>query len=82
MTRQAKGTIKDVWLANQLRLARKREREREYARANKERVNAHRRALKAKRAAELEASRVKSAYHADWRGTTYVCPELSYRGLA
>lgn len=78
-----KGTIKDVWEANQRRLERKRERERQYAKANRDKVNAYRRALKAKKAAEKEAlPKVKSAYHADWHGTTYTCPELTYRGLA
>jgi hypothetical protein len=33
-------------------------------------------------AAEYEAAKVKSAYHADWKGTTYTAPELTYRGLA
>lgn len=82
MTKQTKGTIRDVWAANQRRLERKRLREREYAKANRDKVNAYRRALKAKKAAEFEANKVRSAYHADWKGTTYQCPELSYRGLA
>lgn len=80
--KQTKGTIKDVFEANQRRLARKREREREYAKANRDKVNAYRRALKAKKAAEFEANKVRTAYHADWKGTTYTCPELAYRGLA
>ena len=78
----AKGDIRDVWLANQKRLERKRETEREGAKANRDKVNAYRRALKAKQAVEFEANKVKSAYHADWHGTTYQCPELKYRGLA
>ena len=83
--RQTKGTIKDVWEANQRRLARKREREREYAKANREKLNAYRRARKARLnppPKEPEGDKVKSAYHADWKGTTYTCPELTYRGLA
>lgn len=79
----AKGDIRDVWLTNQKRLERKREIERNYARTNRERVNARKRALKAKKAAEQAAlPKVQSAYHADWKGTTYQCPELTYRGLA
>ena len=78
----AKGDIRDVWLTNQKRLERKREIERNYARTNRERINAYKRATKARKAAEFEANKVKSAYHADWKGTTYTCPELTYRGLA
>jgi len=78
----AKGDIRDVWEANRKRLERKRETERERDKANRDKVNAYRRALKAKQAAEFEANKVKSAYHADWKGTTYQCPELTYRGLA
>ena len=81
--KQTKGTIKDVWEANQRRLERKRERVREYAKANRDQMNSYRRDLKAKRAAEKEAlPKVKSAYHADWHGTVYQCPELTYRGQA
>jgi hypothetical protein len=83
MTKQAKGTIRDVWEANQKRLERKRAWEREYVKANRDKRNAYRRAKKAKDAAEqANLPKVKSAYHADWHGTTYTCPELSYRGLA
>lgn len=78
----AKGDIRDVWLTNQLRLARKRETEREWAKANRDKVNAYRAAARAARAAEQKAMRVKSAYHADWRATTYNGTELNYRGLA
>jgi hypothetical protein len=78
----AKGDIRDVWATNQRRLERKRETEREYARANRDRINAYKRATKARKAAEFEANKVRSAYHADWHGTTYQCPELTYRGLA
>jgi hypothetical protein len=78
----AKGDIRDVWLTNQLRLARKRETEREWAKANRDKVNAYRAAARAARAAEQKAMRVKSAYHADWRATTYNGSELTYRGLA
>ena len=78
----AKGDIRDVWLTNQKRLERKRETEREWAKANRDKVNAYRAAARAVRAAEFEANKVKSAYHADWKGTTYQCPELTYRGLA
>jgi hypothetical protein len=78
----AKGDIRDVWAANQRRLERKRETERNYARANRDRINAYKRAAKVRKAAEFEANKVKSAYHADWHGTTYQCPELKYRGLA
>ena len=74
-----KGTIRDVWEINQKRLERKREREREDAKANRDKMNAYRRALKAKKAAEKEANKVKPAYHADWHGTVYQCPELTYR---
>ena len=77
-----KGEIRDVWETNQRRLERKREREREYAKANRDKMNAYKRALKAKKAAEQAANRVPPAYHADWHGTTYQCPELAYRGLA
>ena len=78
----AKGDIRDVWEANRKRLERKRETEREWAKANRDKVNAYRAAARAARAAEQKAMRVKSAYHADWKGTTYQCPELKYRGLA
>jgi len=78
----AKGDIRDVWEANRKRLERKRETEREYAKANRDRINAYKRATKARKAAEFEANKVRSAYHADWKGTTYQCPELKYRGLA
>lgn len=78
----AKGDIRDVWLTNQLRLARKRETEREWAKANRDKVNAYRAAARAARAAEQKDMRVKSAYHADWRATTYNGTELNYRGLA
>jgi hypothetical protein len=78
----AKGDIRDVWETNRKRLERKRETEREYARANRDRINAYKRATKARKAAEFEANKVRSAYHADWKGTTYKCPELTYRGLA
>lgn len=74
-----KGTIRDVWAANQRRLERKREREREYARANRDKMNAYKAATRAKKAAEMEARKVKSPYHADWHNTTYTCPELGYR---
>jgi len=74
----AKGDIRDVWETNRKRLERKRETEREAAKANRDKVNAYR----AARAAEQKAMRVKSAYHADWKATTYQCPELTYRGLA
>ena len=78
----AKGDIRDVWETNRKRLERKRETERERAKANRDMVNAQRAAARAARAAEQKAMRVKSAYHADWKGTTYQCPELTYRGLA
>ena len=78
----AKGDIRDVWEANRKRLERKRETEREWAKANRDKVNAYRAAARAARAAEFEANKVKSAYHADWKGTTYTGPELTYRGLA
>ena len=75
----AKGDIRDVWATNQKRLERKREREREYAKANRDKMNAYKQATRAKKAAEMEARKVKPAYHADWHGTTYQCPELTYR---
>jgi hypothetical protein len=78
----AKGDIRDVWATNQKRLERKRETERNYAKANRDRINAYKRATKARKAAEFEANKVRSAYHADWKATTYQCPELKYRGLA
>jgi len=78
----AKGDIRDVWETNRRRLERKRLMEREWAKANRDKVNAYKRAAKVKQAAEQKAMRVKSAYHADWKGTTYQCPELTYRGLA
>jgi hypothetical protein len=74
----AKGDIRDVWETNRKRLERKREKEREWARNNRDKVNAYKAATKAKQ----EAMKVKSAYHADWKGTTYTGPELTYRGLA
>lgn len=74
-----KGTIRDVWETNQRRLERKREREREYAKANRAKMNAYKAATRAKKAAEQEALRVKPAYHPDWHNTTYTCPELTYR---
>jgi hypothetical protein len=83
---KAKRTLEELREVNQRRLARKREREREYAKANREKLNAYRRARKARSQPavkpEPEGPKVKSAYHADWHGTTYACPELSYRGLA
>jgi hypothetical protein len=78
----AKGDIRDVWETNRKRLERKRETEREWAKANREKMNAYKQATRAKKAAEQKAMRVKSAYHADWKATTYQCPELKYRGLA
>jgi predicted secreted protein len=42
-------------------------------------MNAYKQATRAKKAAEMEARKVKPAYHADWHGTTYQCPELTYR---
>ena len=78
----AKGDIRDVWETNRKRLERKRETEREWAKANRDKVNAYKAATRAARAAEQKAMRVKSAYHADWKATTYQCPELKYRGLA
>lgn len=78
----AKGDIRDVWATNQRRLERKRETERNYAKANRDRINAYKRATKARKAAEFEANKVRSAYHADWKGTTYTGLELTYRGLA
>ena len=78
----AKGDIRDVWEANRKRLERKRETEREWAKNNRDKMNAYKQATRAKKAAEMEANKVKSAYHADWKGTTYQCPELTYRGLA
>lgn len=78
----AKGDIRDVWATNQRRLERKRETEREYAKANRDRINAYKRATKARKAAEFEANKVRSAYYADWKSTTYNGSELTYRGLA
>jgi len=78
----AKGDIRDVWETNRKRLERKRETEREWAKANRDKVNAYKVATRAKKAAEYKALRVKSAYHADWKATTYTGPELKYRGLA
>jgi hypothetical protein len=75
----AKGDIRDVWETNRKRLERKREREREYAKANRDKMNAYKRATRAKQKAEQEAMKVKPAYHADWQGTTYTGPELTYR---
>jgi hypothetical protein len=83
---KAKRTLEELREVNQRRLARKREREREYAKANREKLNEYRRARKAQGLPvvkpEPEGPKVKPAYHADWHGTTYTCPELSYRGLA
>lgn len=78
----AKGDIRDVWSTNRRRLERKRLMEREWAKANRDKVNAYKAAAKAKKAAEFEANKVRSAYHADWKGTTYTAPELTYRGRA
>ena len=75
----AKGDIRDVWETNRRRLERKRLMEREWAKANRDKVNAYKRAAKAKQAAEMEANKVKSAYHADWKATTYTGFELTYR---
>jgi hypothetical protein len=58
------------------------EREWAKAKANRDKVNAYKAAARAARAAEQKAMRVKSAYHADWKATTYTGPELKYRGLA
>lgn len=74
----AKGDIRDVWETNRKRLERKRLMELEWAKNNRAKVAAAR----AARAAEQKAMRVKSAYHADWRATTYNGSELTYRGLA
>tara|TARA_R110000868_G_scaffold44626_1_gene148869 strand:+ start:517 stop:672 length:156 start_codon:yes stop_codon:yes gene_type:complete len=49
--------------------------EREWVKKNRDKVNAYKAATKAKQ----EANKVKSAYHADWKGTTYTGPELTYR---
>ena len=78
----AKGDIRDVWSANKKRLERKRLMEREWAKANRDKVNAYKAATRAKKAAEMEELKVRSAYHADWKGTTYTAPELTYRGRA
>jgi predicted secreted protein len=78
----AKGDIRDVWETNRRRLERKRLMEREWAKANRDKMNAYKQATRAKKAAEMEARKVKSAYHADWHGTTYQCPELTYRRSA
>jgi hypothetical protein len=78
----AKGDIRDVWETNRKRLERKRETEREWAKNNRDKMNAYKQATRAKKAAEQKAMRVKSAYHADWKATTYTGPELKYRGLA
>ena len=78
----SKGEIRDVWATNQRRLERKRLKEREWAKANRDKMNAYKRATKAKKAAEQEAQKVKPAYHADWHSTVYKCPELTYMGLA
>jgi hypothetical protein len=75
----AKGDIRDVWETNRRRLERKRLMEREWAKANRDKVNAYKQATRAKKAAEMEANKVKSAYHADWKDTTYTGPELTYR---
>jgi predicted secreted protein len=53
--------------------------EREWAKNNRDKMNAYKQATRAKKAAEMEANKVKPAYHADWHGTTYQCPELTYR---
>jgi len=78
----AKGDIRDVWETNRRRLERKRLMEREWAKANRDKVNAYKQATRAKKAAEMEANKVKSAYHADWKATTYTGPELTYRRSA
>jgi hypothetical protein len=78
----AKGDIRDVWETNRKRLERKRETEREWAKNNRDKMNAYKQATRAKKAAEQKTLRVKSAYHADWKATTYTGPELKYRGLA
>jgi len=79
-------TLEELREVHLRRLARKREREREYSKANREKLNEYRRARKAQglpvAKPEPEGVRVRSAYHADWKGTTYQCPELTYRGLA
>lgn len=75
----AKGDIRDVWATNQRRLERKREKERDWAKNNRDKMNAYKQATRAKQKAEQEANKVKPSYHADWHGTTYTCPELTYR---
>jgi hypothetical protein len=56
--------------------------EREWAKANRDKMNAYKQATRAKKAVEMEANKVKSAYHADWKATTYTGPELTYRRSA
>lgn len=67
----------------EIRLQNKRRTENEWARKNRDRVNAYRRARKARaKPAEVVGEKVKGVYHGEWKGTTYQCPELTYRGKA
>jgi len=54
-----------------------------WAKANRDKANAYKRATKERKRNILlltAADPVKTAYHTDWRGTLYHCPELTYRG--
>jgi hypothetical protein len=65
------------------RKERNRLKQRAWAKANRDKANAYRRRAKERKRNTLlvtAADPVKTAYHTDWRGTLYHCPELTYRG--
>jgi hypothetical protein len=54
-----------------------------WAKANRDKANAYKRRAKERKKNILlvtAAETVKTAYHTDWKGTLYRCPELTYRG--
>ena len=60
-----------------------RQKQRAWAKANRDKANAYRRRAKERKRntlLETKVDPVKTAYHTDWKGTLYLCPELTYRG--
>ncbi len=66
------------------RKERNRQKQRAWAKANRDKANAYKRATKERKRSvtmlTTAGTIVKSRYHADWKGTLYHCPELTYRG--
>lgn len=64
------------------RKERNRQKQNAWAKANRDKANAYKRRAKERKRNILRvtADPVRTAYHADWKGTLYCCPELTYRG--